>query len=61
MVELVDAIQQLHVQLGTARTGHEATALERQIAATDREIDGLVYELYGLSEAEIAIVEGACS
>jgi len=60
MVELVDAIQQLHVQLGTARTGHEATALERQIAATDREIDGLVYELYGLTEAEIAIVEGAC-
>jgi len=30
----------------------------RQIEATDRQIDGLVYELYGLMEEEIAIVEG---
>ena len=28
----------------------------RQIAATDRQIDRLVYNLYGLSEAEIKIV-----
>jgi hypothetical protein len=33
--------------------------LERPIAATDRAIDRLVYELYGLSEEEIALVEGA--
>jgi hypothetical protein len=26
--------------------------------ATDRQIDALVYELYGLTEAEIAVVEG---
>jgi len=26
---------------------------------TDRQIDGLVYELYGLTEAEIKVVEGA--
>ncbi len=31
---------------------------ERQIEATDQEIDALVYELYGLTEEEIAIVEG---
>jgi len=30
---------------------------QRQIEATDAEIDALVYELYGLTE-EIAIVEG---
>jgi hypothetical protein len=30
----------------------------RQIVATDAAIDALVYELYGLSEEEIAIVEG---
>jgi len=30
---------------------------ERQVAATDEEVDRLVYELYGLSEEEIAIVE----
>jgi hypothetical protein len=31
--------------------------LQRQIEATDRQIDWLVYELYGLTEEEIAIVE----
>jgi len=30
--------------LAIARTGHEQTALQRQIDATDRQIDGLVYE-----------------
>ena len=30
----------------------------RQIAATDKQIDQLVYELYGLTEDEIMIVEG---
>jgi len=34
-------------------------ALENQIAATDRQIDRLVYELYGLTEAEIRRVEEA--
>ena len=32
--------------------------VERAIAATDRRIDELVYELYGLTEKEIGIVEG---
>jgi type II restriction/modification system DNA methylase subunit YeeA len=30
---------------------------QRQIEATDRQIDALVYELYGLTDDEIAIVE----
>jgi hypothetical protein len=42
-----------------AKTTHERTALQRQIEATDRQIDRLVYELYGLTEAEIQIVEEA--
>ena len=33
--------------------------MQRRIEATDRQIDVLVYELYGLTEEEIAIVEGA--
>ena len=37
---------------------HEKTALQRQIDATDRQIDQLVYELYGLTVEEIEIVEG---
>ena len=32
---------------------------QRQIEATDQEIDALVYELYGLTEEEIAFVEEA--
>lgn len=39
------------------RTLCEKTSLQGQIAATDRQIDRLVYELYGLSEAEIRIIE----
>ena len=30
---------------------------QRQIEATDRQIDALAYELYGLTEEEIGIVE----
>ena len=35
----------------------EAQALKSEIDKTDREIDQMVYELYGLSEEEIKIVE----
>ena len=32
--------------------------IRREIESTDRSIDRLVYELYGLSPEEISIVEG---
>jgi hypothetical protein len=32
-----------------------------QIEATDREIDALVYDLYGLSPDEIAVVEAGAA
>jgi hypothetical protein len=41
-----------------ARTPQEKEMIRREIEATDRAIDALVYELYGLTEEEIAIVEG---
>jgi len=44
--------------LATAKTDHEKTSLQRQIDATDKQIDSLVYELYGLTSEEIALVEG---
>jgi len=47
----------LHKQLAAAKTPQEKTALERQIAATDAQIDRLVYDLYGLTEEEVRIVE----
>ena len=57
MVRLVEEMLTLHEQLATAKTPHEQTALQNQIAATDRQIDRLVYELYGLTEEEIGIVK----
>jgi hypothetical protein len=48
----------LHRQAAHPGPPQAQTVLQRQIAATDRQIDRLVYELYGLTEEEIAIVEG---
>jgi len=59
VVTLVESMLSLNKQLAATNTGHEKTALQRQIDGTDRQIDQLVYELYGLTDDEIAIVEGA--
>ena len=37
---------------------HALRVWHAQRGATDRQIDRLVYELYGLSEEEIKVVEG---
>jgi type I restriction-modification system DNA methylase subunit len=58
MVELVERMLELHKRLGTAQTSPDKTMLTRQIEATDREIDRLVYELYDLTAEEIRLVEG---
>ncbi len=58
MVSLVDQMLDLHRRQATAKTPSEQTALARQVAATDAQIDRLVYELYGLTEEEVGIVEG---
>ncbi|MDO8141873.1 MAG: TaqI-like C-terminal specificity domain-containing protein [Candidatus Brocadiales bacterium] len=57
MVELVKQMLELHKRLASAKTDHDKTVIHRQIDATDRQIDRLVYELYGLTEEEIKIVE----
>jgi len=41
-----------------ASTPDAETRIQRQIEAADREIDNLVYELYGLTEEEVRVVEG---
>jgi len=41
-----------------ARLPQEKESLQREIESTDGAIDGLVYELYGLTEEEVKIVEG---
>ncbi|MBT5869433.1 MAG: N-6 DNA methylase, partial [Nitrospinaceae bacterium] len=57
MVELVDRILDLNQRLTETKGGHNKAVLQRQIDATDRQIDQLVYELYDLTEEEIKIVE----
>jgi hypothetical protein len=47
----------LHRQLSSSGPDHERTLIARQIEAKDRQIDALVYELYGLTEEEIRLVE----
>jgi hypothetical protein len=59
MVELVEAMLSLNENLSAARTPHDKTVIERQISATDRQIDHLVYDLYGLTDEEIAVVDEA--
>jgi hypothetical protein len=48
----------LHKKLAAATIPADKALYQRQIEATDAEIDALVYELYGLTEEEIAIVRG---
>ena len=59
VAQLAEQMVVLHQRQGAARTPQEKTALERQIAATDTQLDKLVYDLYGLTEAEIAVVSQA--
>jgi hypothetical protein len=57
MVQLVAAMLELHKRQAAATTQTEQDLYQRQIDATDRQIDHLVYALYGLTEAEIRLVE----
>jgi hypothetical protein len=58
MVSLVERMLDLHKRVAAEQVPHVKTMLQRQIEATDRQIDALVYELYGLTEDEVAVVEG---
>jgi hypothetical protein len=59
MVKLVDSMLALHKQAASAKSEAQRGPIQRQIDATDAEIDRLVYGLYGLTKDEIAIVEAA--
>jgi hypothetical protein len=57
MVNLVEKMLVLHKRIFSARTPPERELYQRQIEATDKQIDQLVYQLYGLSLKEIKVVE----
>jgi hypothetical protein len=59
MVALVEAMLDLHRRLQAAATEHQRRLLEMQLPATDREIDALVDDLYGITPDERAAVESA--
>jgi hypothetical protein len=57
MIILVQRMLDLHKQ--TPVTPFDQERLTRDIASTDAVIDRLVYDLYGLTEEEIKIVESS--
>ena len=57
IVEWVTAMLDLRQLEAKTKTQSEQQNYQRQINATDREIDALVYELYGLTQSEIAVIE----
>ena len=57
MVKLVDQMLELNKKLSGSRVPTEKQLIQRQIDATDKQIDKLVYELYDLTDEEIKIVE----
>jgi hypothetical protein len=60
MVELVDRMLELNNQKHSGKLApSQVDRADREIAATDAEIDNLVYELYGITEEERKIIEGA--
>ncbi len=56
IVKMVEYMLDLHKR--NPQTPHDKQRLQREIEATDARIDRLVYELYGLTDEEIRIVEG---
>jgi len=53
----LEFIDPLFEALAAARPPAEKQVLQLRIETTDRQIDALVYELYGLTEEEIRIIE----
>ncbi len=57
LVSLVDNMFELQKKYHEARMDRDKELYERQIKIVDEHIDRLVYDLYGLTEGEIGIVE----
>jgi hypothetical protein len=54
----VAAAMRLKADLGGAKSPQAKAVIVRQIGATEARLDKLVYALYGLSDEEVALVEG---
>lgn len=49
----------LSKESASAKSAAQKAIIQRQIDATDAKIDRLVFNLYGLSAKEIALIEGS--
>jgi len=58
LITLVGLMLDLYKRLAAAKTPADQERLQRQIEATDPDIERMLYELYGLTEEEIVIVGG---
>ena len=58
LVSLVDNMFELQKKYHEARMDRDKELYERQIKIVDKQIERLVYDLYGLTEEEIKVVEG---
>jgi len=59
LVALVDSMFELQKKYHDARMERDKELYERQIKIVDTQIDRLVYDLYGLTEEEVKVVENA--
>jgi len=57
LVDLVDNMLELQKKYHDARMERDKELYERQIKIVDAQIDQLVYDLYGLTEEEVKVVE----
>jgi len=57
IVALVDAMLETQELLIKSKTDHEKKPIEQKARIIDNQINTLVYELYGLSKEEIALIE----
>jgi hypothetical protein len=57
LINLSSEMISLHGRQADAKADSDRLMLERQIKATDKKIDHLVYELYGLTDREIGTIE----
>ena len=55
----VEAMYQFAREIDVAKTEHQRVVVQRQASSTEHQIDQIVYELYGLTDEEIRIVEEA--
>lgn len=59
MGDLVENVQTLQTELAAARTTRDRDGVGREVDAVLHRLDSIVYELYGLTDSEIAVVESS--